>query len=311
MQVAKYDSIPWSISPGTRGGGKKTSEDMSKGEEGFKYKRLFTGAPGEPGNFEMVVLRTEATDNLKHYPRHRHAFEQVRLTLAGKPDWTPGSVSPEGWVIYMGAGTYYGPYERQGGHEQLHLQFQGVGCPPFLNYEEMKAARDALTKKGSFDKGVFTWTDERGQRHNKDGHAAAVEHATGKPLVLPLPRYEHPVNMNPDAYQWIDVAKGVQRKDLGTFTEAETRFGFLRLTQDAVFTLPRAGQRELYFVCSGSGSVNGQALSERDGIMLDAGESGVVLKGPLVLFLLGLPKVEFMEGAASGAERRTAVAAAQ
>lgn len=295
MHIAKYDEIPWSISPGTRGGGKKTSEQMSKGEEGFKYKRLFTGAPGKPGNFEMVVLRTESTEDLKHYPRHRHAFEQVRLTLAGKPDWTPGSVTPEGWVIYMGAGTYYGPYERQGGHEQLHLQFQGIGCPPFLNYEEMKAARDALTKKGSFDKGVFTWIDEHGKRHNKDGHAAAVEHATGKPLVVPPARYADPVNMNPDAYQWVEIANGVQRKELGCFTEAETRLGFLRIAQGAVFTLPRAEQRLLFFVCSGTGSVNGRALSERDGIMIDAGESGVVLTGPLMLFLAGLPKVQFLE----------------
>ena len=75
MQIAKYDEIPWAVSPGTRGGGSMTSDNISKGQEGFKYRRLFTGAPGEPGNFEMVALRTESKDNPKHYPRHRHAFD--------------------------------------------------------------------------------------------------------------------------------------------------------------------------------------------------------------------------------------------
>jgi hypothetical protein len=299
MQLAKYDEIAWVVSAGTRGGGNKTSEQLAKGEEGFKYKRLFTGRVGEPGNFEMVVLRTEAAANLRHFPRHRHAFEQVRLTLAGKPDWTPGSVTPEGWVIYVGAGTYYGPYDRQGGHEQLHIQFQGAGCPPFLNYEEMAVARDALAKKGSFEKGVFTWVDERGQRHNKDGHAATVEHATGMALVMPAPRIADPVNMNPEACAWVQVAPGVQRKELGSFTEAETRIGFLRLEKGASYELPRARQRTLFFVCSGTGSAGRKAISERDGIMLDEGESGVQLTATteLQLFMMDLPKLALLQAA--------------
>jgi hypothetical protein len=293
MQVAKYEEIPWSFSPGTRGGGKTTSDKMAKGQEGFKYRRLFTGSIGEPGNFEMVVLRTDATEDLKHYPRHKHAFDQVRLTLAGKPDWSPGSITPEGWVIYMGAGTYYGPYDRQGGHEQLHIQFEGAGCPPFLNYEELARARDELTKKGTFEKGVFTWYDEKGQRHNKDGHAATVEHATGVPLVIPPARFADPINMNPESYDWIEVAPDVQRKELGSFTEAETRVSFLKVESGASYTFPRVDQRTLMFVRYGTGTIDGKALSERDGVMLEAGESGSVLKATSTIefFILGMPKL--------------------
>ncbi len=294
MQISTYDKIPWSVSPGTRGGGNATSETLkSKGQEGFKYKRLFTGAVGKPGNFEMVVLRTESTSDVKHYPRHKHAFEQMRLTLKGEPDWTPGSVTPEGWVIYMGAGTPYGPYERQAGHEQLHVQFAGAGCPPFVNYEEMTVARDALIKTGSFEKGVYTWLDENGRKHNKDGHTATVEYATGKPLIMPPARIADPVNMNPEAYRWNRIAPGVEAKELGSFTEGKTRVGFLRLQKGVSYEMPRSEQRTLLFVYGGTGAVNGAAIAERDGIMLDPGESGVTVtaKDTLVLYLLALPLI--------------------
>jgi len=293
MQIAKYDEIPWAVSPGTRGGGSMTSDNISKGQEGFKYRQLFTGTPGEQGNFEMVVLRTESKENPKHYPRHRHAFDQVRLTLAGEADWTPGSVTPEGWVIYMGAGTNYGPYDRQAGHEQLHIQFQGAGCPPFVNYEELTAARDILAKKGSFEKGVYTWIDEQGKRHNKDGHAATVECATGEELVIPPARFADPINMNPEAYDWIEITSGVQHKELGSFTEAETRVSFLRLEDGASYEVSPTEQATLLFVRSGTGDVDGQTISERDGIMLDPSNPGVTFTatGALDLFVLALPKL--------------------
>lgn len=309
MQIAKYDEIPWSVSPGTRGGGDATSKTMAaKGQEGFKYKRLFTGAVGQPGNFEMVVLRTEDAQDVKHYPRHNHAFEQVRLTLQGEPDWTPGSVTPEGWVIYMGAGTAYGPYNRQAGHEQLHVQFQGVSCPPFLNYEEMTAARDALAKKGKFEKGVFTWIDEQGRRHNKDGHAATVEQATGVELVVPKPRYADPVNMDPQAYEWTEVAPGVQRRDLGSFTEGETRIGFLRLEKGAAYEIPRAAQRQLFFVHSGTGTAGGKTIGARDGLMVEPDEAGakIVASSALEFFILGLPKLAPAQTAQGNARKSAA-----
>ncbi|HTH98234.1 MAG TPA: hypothetical protein VL574_12525 [Stellaceae bacterium] len=298
MQIATYDEIPWTLAPGTRGGGNATTEMLlKKGQEGFQYKRLFTGSVGEPGNFEMVVLRTNSTQDIKHYPRHTHAFEQVRLTLEGDPDWTPGVITPEGWVVYMGAGTPYGPYDRQIGHVQLHVQFQGAGCPPFLNYDEMAAARDALTKKGSFEKGVYTWFDEQGRRHNQDGHAAAVAYATGQPVVAPSARLGAPVNMNPEAFRWLPVAAGVDAKELGSFTEGKTRMGFLRLGAGVSYILPVAAQRTLYFVVGGTGTADGQPIVERDGMMQMAGEAGCALKADqsLTLFILALPTVESMQ----------------
>jgi hypothetical protein len=47
------------------------------------------------------------------------------------------------------------------------------------------------------------------------------------------------------------------------------------------------------FVRYGTGTIDGKAISERDGVMLEAGESGSVLKATstIELFILGMPKL--------------------
>jgi hypothetical protein len=47
------------------------------------------------------------------------------------------------------------------------------------------------------------------------------------------------------------------------------------------------------FVRYGTGTIDGKALSERDGVMLEAGESGSVLKATSTIefFILGMPKL--------------------
>ena len=142
-------------------------------------------------------------------------------------------------------------------------------------------------------KGVYTWIDEQGKRHNKDGHAATVECATGEELVIPPARFADPVNMNPEAYDWIEIASGVRHKELGSFTEAETRVSFLRLEDGASYEVSPTEQATLLFGRSGTGDVDGQTISERDGIMLDPSDPGVTFTatGALDLFVLALPKL--------------------
>ena len=140
-----------------------------RAEAGQPVQSLFKGEPGELGNFEISVSLTTPSEEVKRYPRHHHIFEQLRMTLVGTPEWTPRTATPPGWVIYVGAGTFYGPYDRQAGHEQLHIQFEGANCPPFPGYEALMASRDALAAKGSFEKGFFVWTDEEGKVHRQEG----------------------------------------------------------------------------------------------------------------------------------------------
>jgi hypothetical protein len=106
MQVAKYAEIEWTRTVGSRGGGSKRYDELPADKRpGNRFKRLFKGVPGEPGNFEVSVTKTIRSEEVKHYPRHHHIFEQLRMTLVGTPEWTPRSPTPPGWVIYVGAGT--------------------------------------------------------------------------------------------------------------------------------------------------------------------------------------------------------------
>jgi hypothetical protein len=293
MQVAKYAEIEWTRTVGSRGGGSKRYDELAVEQRpGNRFKRLFKGEVGELGNFEISVTLTTASDEVKHYPRHHHIFEQLRMTLVGTPEWTPRTPTPPGWVIYVGAGTFYGPYDRQAGHEQLHIQFEGANCPPFPGYEALMAARDALAARGSFEKGFFVWTDEAGQVHRQDGHEANLQYAIGREVVYPEPRYTAPINMNPENFRWLQVADGVDEKELARFTEGETRVAMLRLATGAAYSFTALDQRTLRFVYKGDGTADGGQLVERDGVLLDPGESvELSASSDLEFLVVGLPRV--------------------
>jgi hypothetical protein len=300
MQVAKYAEIEWTRTVGSRGGGSKRYDELPADKRpGNRFKRLFKGVPGEPGNFEVSVTKTIRSEEVKHYPRHHHIFEQLRMTLVGTPEWTPRSPTPPGWVIYVGAGTFYGPYDRQEGHEQLHIQFEGANCPPFPGYEALMSARDALAAKGSFEKGFFVWTDDDGKVHRQDGHEANLQHAIGRKVVYPEPRYTTPVNMNPENFSWLRLADGVREKELARFTEGETRVAMLRIASGTAYTFTGLDQRTLLFLYQGSGTAGGVQLVERDGVLLDPGESvDLAADADLAFLIVGLPRVAEVAAAA-------------
>jgi hypothetical protein len=310
MRVTKYAEQPWIRSIGSRTGGDAEWDKLPEDKKpGGRMRQLFKGEAGQPGNFEMVVSWSAPTEMVRHYPRHRHDFDQLRLTLSGNPSWTPGNVTPEGCIVYMAAGTYYGPYDRQENEEQLHIQFAGANGAPFVDYDSLRVARDTLAKKGAFEKGLYTWVDENGQRQSMDGHEANAEFATGKKVEYPAPRFAAPITMDPRNFTWIDIAPGVRWKELACFSERETRIAMLRFDGPTSYTLSSPEQTTLFFVTSGAGAAEGQTLEPRDGLMLAKGEQGAVsTTSHLELFMLALPKVA--ETASAGTVREAALATA-
>ena len=284
MRISSYAEAEFVRGIGSRGGG---SSDYN--QQPATMRELLKGTPGEPGNFEMVVSKSGMDGVERFYPRHRHDFDQLRMALSGTVHWTPGNPTPPGCLTYFPAGCYYGPYGRQE-EEHLHIQFEGPDSEPFIDYDSLRAARDALAKKGSFEGGAYVRVDERGKVHKQDGHEANAEYASGKKVKYPKPRFSAPITIDPRSFDWLEVEPGVRVKNLATLTERETRVSMIRLDV-ASYRLSVPEQRSVLFVTEGSGTAGGQAIEQRDGILLEAGEGGLFeTSTSLELLLLAFPK---------------------
>jgi hypothetical protein len=303
MRVVKYETVPWTRNNGLRGGTPSGEPGARKGSS--LHRRLLRGTPGAPGNFEAIVLWSQHSDegSTRTFPRHHHTFDQVRLTLSGTPEWVPGVPTPPGAISYVPAGTWYGPYQRYAGHAQLHIQFEGANGYPFTDYASLIRARDRLAERGTFENGRYWWVDESGERHSKDGFEAGQEEATGRKPEFPRPRYTTPVNIEPENFAWVDVEPGVKIKELGSFSERQTRLAMLWLEGSTTYQLPVPGQTTMLFVTSGSGTADGQEVGERDSMLLQPGEAGTVgTTSEIEFFILGFP-IQPQPAAAQAARR--------
>ena len=291
MLVVKYDEVEWTRNNGLRGGTPTGAPGQSKGSS--LHRRLIRGTPDAPGNFEMIILWSQQSDegSNRTFPRHRHTFDQVRLSLEGSPEWSPGVPTPPGSISYVPAGTWYGPYERYAGHAQLHIQFEGANRFPFTDYGTLIKARDEMAQKGRFVDGMYEWTDENGVAQRKDGFIAGQEYATGLKSEFPEPRYSTPMVLNPENFTWLDVAPGVRTKELGRFSERETRLAYVRLDGDTEYEIEAPGQTTLLFVWQGEGKADGIDIGPRDAMRLTPNDRGVLsTTTSLEVLVLGLPK---------------------
>jgi hypothetical protein len=243
----------------------------------LEQKFLLTGDDDSPNNYVLNVGRTGAGG--WGTPRHRHNFDQIRYVLKGTYPLMPGKVMTEGSVAYFPESVHYGPQDRPEGLEMMVLQFGGSSGAGFLSVARREAANDALKKKGEFTKGVFTYVDENGQRQEMDGSAACFVEATGKELTFAEPRYSDVILMDPAAYEWIPTdAPGVHTKWLGSFTERNTRIGFIRVDADGVFEAGKQPSIEILFLSKGAVSVDGRKYEPYAAFEFQANEGPIQIK---------------------------------
>ena len=243
----------------------------------LEQKFLLTGRDGHPNNYLLNIGRTGTGGWAT--PRHRHNFDQVRYVIKGKYPVSKDMTMPEGSVAYFPEGVPYGPQDRPEGLEMMVCQFGGASGSGFLSIAQREAANEVLKKKGTFKEGVFTYVDKRGQKHNQDGFEACYEQATGSPLVYPKPRYDDVILMHPDNLEWIaDVERGVSNKWLGSFTERNTRIGFVRVEAGATFGAGAQPSIELLFLSKGRVAVNGREYGPHAAFEFLANEGPVPLK---------------------------------
>jgi hypothetical protein len=218
-------------------------------------------------------------------PRHRHDFDQIRLTLDGTTDYGYEQIAGLGDATFFPAGAYYGP-ERFEEAQILLLQWS----PNWVTREKSDAAFAELATRGTFKDGFYTTTDDKGQEIRKDATNAVWEEVNHKPLVIPEPKYSQPIVMRPGAYGWRTDVDGTEYKDLGHFTEGDLTVSTRRWSAGDAFTVG-AERTSIVWIASGSVLLEGRKLGAHTIVFSDFGETHeLVGSGAGEATVLGLPK---------------------
>ncbi len=234
----------------------------------FRYKHLAEGQPGTPENFNLRMVWSQQDF---FSPRHRHNFDQVRVQISGAFSFARDGKMFPGSIAYFPEGTPYGPQSSADETLALVLQLGGASGEGYLSEAEREAAVRSLSAHGEFRNGRFFRTGENAAR-GKDGFQAVWEHANGKPMRYPKPRYQRPIFIRPEAYRFLPVSgeSGVTEKLLGMFNERGTAVSLLHLAPQARHSL--AGPR-LYFALRGVADAAGNRLLEHDTLYVESGET--------------------------------------
>lgn len=272
----------------------------------FHHRRLMEGTPGTIGNFQLSYGVIEGDF---YSPRHRHNFEQFRFQLEGELDYSRDGKLKTGMIGYFPEGLAYGPQNpSEGRNVTLVLQFGGASGSGYMSRAESKAGMEALSKLGTFEKGVFRRNEGVEGKRNMDGFQAIWEYVNGRALEFPKPRYNRPIFMDPDSFAWlpVDGTTGVVEKRLGSFTECSASAALVRLGPGTRY---EAGGRAVHYTVSGDGSLAGEALRPLTTLYLEAGEAATLIAGetPVVILRLGLPDLSALERARTA--HHTAIAA--
>jgi len=200
-------------------------------------------------------------------PRHRHNFDQIRLTLSGETDYGYEQIAGPGDATFFPAGAYYGP-ERFEAAEIFLLQWS----PDWVTREQSDAAYTELAKTGEFKDGFYVYTGDDGQQVRKDGTNAVWEAVNGKPLIIPSPKYQQPILMRPDGFEWQRRSEDLSVKDLGHFTDEDLNIVTYRWSEGALLQLS-AERTNIFWIGSGAVSLDGRRLGEKTVLFSDFGET--------------------------------------
>lgn len=268
------------------------TDDHPTGALGMRY--LLRGQEHTPDNFVMLIA-----ENIGHFHmvRHRHNFDQFRYVISGQMNIGDGTVIREGELCYFPEGTPYGPQDDAPGPLVLTVQFGGGNGYGYMSPEQYLAGRTALEQDGRFEGPVYL-KEVNGKLTRKFSINAIWEKAMGVRMMIPAPRYQAPIVMNPKAYRWTPVQqqKGCFRKFLGSFSERRTGAEMLKIEAGSTLRfLPEQAHR-LLFVLEGSGDIGTHPIGRHFGVQVEPGEALELLAGPQGLSALCLEMPVFEPG---------------
>lgn len=259
MQVVRASELPM------------VERAVTQREGRFIEKTLLQGKPGFVDNFKFYLVEQFGDF---YSPRHKHNFEQIRVQLRGTTSYDKDGLMKTGTVGYFPEGTPYGPITITSKESLVvTVQFGGPSMSGYASAGERETAIKELKKSGEFRNGAYLPNKDTG-RKNQDAYEACWEHINQRKLKYPKQRFQRPVLMHMESFDWIPVddAPGVQERQLGNFQRG---FGMrsLRIDPGASFSGPG---RVIWYVLSGHGRAGNQDVTEGDVIYADHSDQATV-----------------------------------
>ncbi|MEV8517651.1 hypothetical protein [Dactylosporangium sp. NPDC051484] len=204
-------------------------------------------------------------------PRHRHDFEQIRISMTGDQDFGNGQVTEEGWIAYFPAAAYYGP-EFINGASIFQIQWSDHWVSRSLH----ESTYAELSKTGRFEGGKYVTVGPDGEEHTRDALNAIWEHVYKRPSSFPPARYPQPVLMNPDAFEYQRLDDAISTKVLGRFTERDITITKIRWDETAAWTLS-ADRTYCVFTTTGDIVVGDQEYGSHTVVWSDWGDADQIV----------------------------------
>jgi hypothetical protein len=158
--------------------------------------------------------------------------------------------------------------------------------------EQVKAATAVLKETGEFKNGIYYPAQPDATHRVQDAFEAVFEHVTGQRVTYPKPRYDDPIKMKPESFDWQDLPgqPGAKAKYLGDFTERHHELALVHIDAGKSAMLgPRAGI-QLVYVVEGTGTVDGNVLRTQTAFEVPSGSAAqVTATAALALIVIGLP----------------------
>lgn len=284
MKILRIDDVPLQKSNNARGG------------KGYVQYNIFDSAklgrdPHRIDNFRLNLSITEDGDMFT--PRHRHDFSQYRYIIEGEADYAMGEPQRAGVLNLCVDGTYYGPTSNMVG-ATLVVQFGSVSGAGYIDRKDIVKGMEELKKRneGYIEDGTYYRNPGVEGPVSQDANEAIFELIRGQPVQYPEPEYSNPVMVNSNAIPWLplDGVPGVEQKYMGSFSSAQYFCARYKLDPGASL---RPDSRGIYFVLSGTGTVEGEPYGKWTSVYLDDGEQAAFTASETsdVLYL-GMPTMD-------------------
>jgi hypothetical protein len=269
--------------------GEETSAAIRGGDR--EFKTLLVGDENSPDNYRLVLARQTGKVIA---PRHKHNFDQIRMCLSGDgQNYGPDRWIRPGEVVYFPEGVPYGPEDSDCQRLGITLQFGGASGNGFLSSRLTKQGMEELKRFGTFEKGVFYRGGDAasGQRRSQDSFEAVWEHINQRKLEYPKPRYDEPIMMRPQNFEW----QGTEQRDLfvkplGCFTERRVEISLLKLSPRSRAGIASRRGKQVAFVINGAGRANAYDLRRYSAFSLDLHEDAELdSENGMEVLLIGLP----------------------